>query len=387
MPWADGCGGRRRADQCDPGGGACDRARRRELVHHAPTPVRDRLEGVTGVDLSRVAERAVARPPATPRRRPGTPGYWRARAVLDAPLSAPYDLFVALAHEPPPFCHARSGSCASLSLRTQARAVAVEHAARERDGPRPSRRAAVLSCMGLAAADRRAHQVKLSDSRFTQQWTRRLWEVESEVVYPPVDRRFRSCRRRPRILSVGRFAATPVFSSRKQWCSPSGGSPAPRAAGTTSPRAASGCSRTPRLRAGPDRGGGRDRPSARQRVARTRSAVSTRDPASSRTPLGSTTTRRPAPGSASTFGADDRRGDGRGQRAGSHPQGGPARDRRSTASAAFLDRLEEARGLHPGPHSRRGPPRSHGGGRRLRAARFRHEVFHQDVLARVQPLL
>ena len=80
-----------------------------ELVHHAPTPVRDRLESVTGVDLSRVAERAVARLPTTPRRRPGTPGYWRARAVLDAPLSAPYDLFVALAHEPPPFCHARVG--------------------------------------------------------------------------------------------------------------------------------------------------------------------------------------------------------------------------------------------------------------------------------------
>ncbi len=214
FPWLTGAaGGAERTSAILAGALASEHAV--ELVHHAATPVRDRLEGVTGVDLSRVAERAVGRPPAVPRRRPGAPGYWHARAALDAPLSAPYDLFVALVHEPPPFCHARVGLLRVLFPFVPKRAQwpwntpptgalgRLRHAAR-------------LSYYGWGWRRRMAgYQVKLANSRFTQQWTRRLWDVDSEVVYPPVDCRFEVVPKTPTILSVGRFAATPVIKQQE----------------------------------------------------------------------------------------------------------------------------------------------------------------------------
>ena len=185
-----------------------------QLVHHAPQPVIEGLSEFTGVDLRHVSERIVRRPvPARTIRREGAPGYWRELAARDAALSEPYDLFVALVHKPPPFCHARVGVLRvlfPLSSRDREwpwRAVPVGATARVRHVAR-------VAYHGWGWRRRfGGYQVKLANSRFTRDWTRRRWGVDCEVVYPPVDGRFDDAPKTDTILSVGRFA---VEGHRKQ---------------------------------------------------------------------------------------------------------------------------------------------------------------------------
>jgi glycosyltransferase involved in cell wall biosynthesis len=186
-----------------------------ELVHHAPDPVRARLVEATGVDLTGVTERRVPQVAAHPARRTGTPGYWRAVAALDAPLSAPYDLFVALVHQPPPFCHARVGLLRVLFPFVPKRAQ-WPWSATPTGGAARLRHAAHLLYHGWGWRRRMGgYQVKVANSRFTRDWTRRLWEIECDVLYPPVDGRFDVTPKSPTILSVGRFAATPVLKEQE----------------------------------------------------------------------------------------------------------------------------------------------------------------------------
>ncbi|MDQ1717796.1 MAG: hypothetical protein QOE89_1749 [Pseudonocardiales bacterium] len=63
-----------------------------------------------------------------------------------------------------------------------------------------------------------SYDVVLANSAYTQDWIRRLWGVESEVLFPPieVERIVASPTREQRILSVGRFFAPGYGHSKRQ---------------------------------------------------------------------------------------------------------------------------------------------------------------------------
>lgn len=56
----------------------------------------------------------------------------------------------------------------------------------------------------------------VANSMFTQTWIRRYWDVESELLHPPVTAKRRSETKDPIILSVGRFFAEDAGHSKKQ---------------------------------------------------------------------------------------------------------------------------------------------------------------------------
>lgn len=51
-----------------------------------------------------------------------------------------------------------------------------------------------------------SYHLKLANSQFTREWTKRRWDVDSEVVYPPLGICFTKRQKANMILSVGRFA-------------------------------------------------------------------------------------------------------------------------------------------------------------------------------------
>lgn len=179
-----------------------------ELVHHAPTPVVDRLAEATGIDLRDVSERAAPRSATSPVHPAEAPGDWRELAALDAPLSAPYDLFVAFVHDVPPFCHARVGVLRVLFPFTS-KSQHWPWRATSRGAAARLRHAARLAYHEWGWRRRMGgYQVKLANSEFTRDWTRRRWGVGCDVVYPPVDGVFAAAPKTDTILSVGRFAVT-----------------------------------------------------------------------------------------------------------------------------------------------------------------------------------
>jgi len=72
----------------------------------------------------------------------------------------------------------------------------------------------------------RTYDIICANSRYTQNWIRNYWNVESEVLYPPVDMDFfRTFVKKNYILSVGRFFAgshnkkhIPMIRAFKQLC-------------------------------------------------------------------------------------------------------------------------------------------------------------------------
>jgi glycosyltransferase involved in cell wall biosynthesis len=164
-----------------------------EIVHHSEGANGlsiPRLEVFSGMTLDGVTLRYVERDWAR----------WH-----PAQLSGAYDLFVNMTHVTPVpgratvnvlrvlFPQERRITGARGRRRLLAVRRAIEHA-RWRRWPR-------------------TYQLIIANSRFTQEWTRRRWGVESQVLHSPVDARrdVDGASRAPLILSVGRF-----FPSKKQ---------------------------------------------------------------------------------------------------------------------------------------------------------------------------
>lgn len=176
-----------------------------EIVHHIEGLTAEKMAAASGADLSRVRTRFVARDfEPTPYRANPLERY-RAARDWHAALSSPYDLFVATLHDQPPFCHAARG--ALIVLFPTATAPHLSELPGELRGRNPLRRWAERGFQRLVWRRRMAgYQVATSISDFSRRWTLRRWGVGSEVVYPPVDTRFRAAPKGPLILSVGRFA-------------------------------------------------------------------------------------------------------------------------------------------------------------------------------------
>jgi glycosyltransferase involved in cell wall biosynthesis len=181
------------------------------LLHHEPWLTREHFTQRFATDLSRVELRYLL-PEANLRNL--SPWPWRryrqARAWY-AELSAPYDLFVHFTHgeDPVPFCHAPTGVLVVLFPLSQRPRLWPSYRK-----PGSAWPAGLKEWFGRRYHewewDRRMHsyRVKTSISRFTQEWTRRWWGIESELFYPPVETAFQTGPKEPRILSVSRF--TPV---------------------------------------------------------------------------------------------------------------------------------------------------------------------------------
>lgn len=53
----------------------------------------------------------------------------------------------------------------------------------------------------------KSYQSRISISQFTQLWTKRRWDIDTDIIYPPSDIDFQQAEKANLILSVGRFAS------------------------------------------------------------------------------------------------------------------------------------------------------------------------------------
>ncbi|MDP9227360.1 MAG: glycosyltransferase family 4 protein, partial [Actinomycetota bacterium] len=173
-----------------------------EILHHGRNTTIDGLAAFSGTDLRGVRLRKV-RPVShvggdshNPLRR------FREARYAGRELSAPYDLFITFTHDPPPFCHAPRGI-----LVVEFPMFTPFHLIRSR------------SHGGLWDVGRRAYSLvewksrlagydlKIAISQYTRHWARRMWGIDTAIVYPPTPVPPSVHEKESLILSIGRFAS------------------------------------------------------------------------------------------------------------------------------------------------------------------------------------
>ena len=175
-----------------------------DLFHRIPSLTADKLAANSGTSLRGVELHYVGdEKPATLSRRNPVSNYRESRKAF-ARLSESYDIFIAIVHGVPPFCHAARGALIVLFPAPTAPYVkplggvdvkpAVKHPGR------------YLYQSWAWARRMESYQVKTAISDFSRTWTKKLWGIDCQIVYPPVDTDFRRQEKRKTILSVGRFA-------------------------------------------------------------------------------------------------------------------------------------------------------------------------------------
>jgi len=186
-----------------------------DLFHRIPSLTAEKLAQNSGTDLKGVKLHYVAKdesPPQLSRRNPLS--HYKGSRSFQAFLSETYDLFIAIVHGVPPFCHADRGALIVLFPTPTA-------PYREPDGGlsltlalrRPGR---YLYQNWAWARRMESYQLKTAISDFSRRWTQRRWRVDCQVVYPPVDTHFRRVEKEKIILSVGRFAIEGEGHTKKQ---------------------------------------------------------------------------------------------------------------------------------------------------------------------------
>ena len=185
-----------------------------DILHHIDGLSADKLADTFGVKLDGVRLRYV--PPdydpkpyfRDPRRR-----YEAARA-WHAGLSEGYDLFIAIVHGVPPFCHAARGALIVLfpfdaAAHIQPRGEILAKSALRRR---------VETAYQKWEWKRRmsGYQLKTAISEFSREWARRRWDIDCRVIYPPVEGGFRRAEKSDTVLSVGRFALEGEGHTKRQ---------------------------------------------------------------------------------------------------------------------------------------------------------------------------
>jgi len=175
-----------------------------DLFHRIPSLTAQQLAANSGTDLQGVELHYVGdeKQSGLSRRNPVS-NYRESRKAL-ARMSESYDIFVAIVHGVPPFCHATRGALIVLFPAPTAPYVkplggvdlkpAVRHPGR------------YLYQSWAWARRMETYQVKTAISDFSRTWTKKLWGIDCQIVYPPVDTDFSPQEKRKTILSVGRFA-------------------------------------------------------------------------------------------------------------------------------------------------------------------------------------
>jgi L-malate glycosyltransferase len=186
-----------------------------DLFHRIPSLTVEKLAENSGTQLNGVRLRYVAEdnePPQLSRRNPFS--HYRQSRNINATLSESYDVFIAIVHGVPPFCHAAKGALIVLFPAPTAPYIeprgglSVKLALRH-----PGR---CLYQNWEWARRMNSYQLKTAISEFSRRWTQKRWRVNSQVVYPPVDTNFRSVEKEKIILSVGRFAIEGEGHTKKQ---------------------------------------------------------------------------------------------------------------------------------------------------------------------------
>ena len=197
-------------------GEALARQHRVEIVHHRPELTKSLLATTYSLNLDRLRLRQIPYDSAhRPKRRRGWRGYCGLKS-WHADLSKPYDIFINFTHGVPPFCHAKHGVLAVLFPIFQPFDVWpwVEVAPRL---PSLLPKRLQRSYFEHNWQKRlRSYQTKLAISHFAKSWTRRRWQVDAEVLYPPVETHFTETEKTDLILSVGRFTAAAIRKNQKE---------------------------------------------------------------------------------------------------------------------------------------------------------------------------
>ena len=172
------------------------------LVHHHPGLTADTLAERFGVDVGRVRLRYE---PVVRGQTWGPPGRkpWHLRHDLrewKAGFSRGFDRFVGIVHGVPPHCHAPAGALLVLFPVFDRRTQWPFAGGGLRGLPRR------LLHRALWADRLRSYTTAVSISRYTEDWTRRLWNLPTTVVYPPLPDAPVPAAKRDLIAAVGRFA-------------------------------------------------------------------------------------------------------------------------------------------------------------------------------------
>jgi glycosyltransferase involved in cell wall biosynthesis len=182
-----------------------------ELVHHRRALTMAQLEEFSGRDLSAVRLRYVEH---TEHQFGDSHNPWsryREARMWHASLSKPYELFIGSIHNVPPFCHAPIGVLMILFPLYF----------------RPYAKSGIQDNSLWRALSRGYHkwewkrrmetyQMKTAISEFTRTWTRRLWDIDCQVIHPPAASPASAGDKQNVILSVGRFAVEGEGHGKKQ---------------------------------------------------------------------------------------------------------------------------------------------------------------------------
>jgi len=185
-----------------------------DLFHRIPSLNLEEFAQTSGTNLSGVRLRFVESngiPPQVSRN--PRQHYQHSREWL-AELSDSYDLFVAIVHGVPPFCHAKKGALIVLFPTPTAPYVKPQGGVATTEAFRNPASWLYQQWEWRKRMD--SYQVKTAISDFSQRWARRRWGIDCEVVHPPVNTRFQVSEKTQKILSVGRFAIKTDGHSKNQ---------------------------------------------------------------------------------------------------------------------------------------------------------------------------
>ena len=186
-----------------------------DLLHHIPSLLAEHLAETSGTDLKNVTLRYVERNRnLTQFSRRNPLQHYLASRRLHATLSEPYDVFIAVVHGVPPFCHAASGALIVLFPIATAPYVNPQGGTLMKSALRHPARWLYQNWEWKRRMA--SYQLKTAISDFSRGWTLRRWRVNCRVVYPPVDTHFRDVEKERIILSVGRFAIESEGHTKKQ---------------------------------------------------------------------------------------------------------------------------------------------------------------------------
>jgi glycosyltransferase involved in cell wall biosynthesis len=172
-----------------------------DLIHHRPPLTRQRIEMFSSDDFGRVTFRYVPREPEVQSSGSLVHRFQQAREWHKA-VSDGYDLFVNCTHWLPCFSHARK----AVLLVLFPFFIRPEQTAEIQKLPQ-WKRLRHRAYHGFEWRRRLAtYERRCTISEFSRDWTRRRWNLDSEIVYPPVDTESAPITKDPLILSVGRFS-------------------------------------------------------------------------------------------------------------------------------------------------------------------------------------
>jgi L-malate glycosyltransferase len=180
-----------------------------EIVHHNPSLAIEQLRETSGLKLPGVRLRYVVREqrpdPSSPSGLQHLPRRCVAERRWHATLSRPYDVFINTTHGIPPFCHARTGVLLTLFPMQDRHTMWPWCDDADASSLTVKRRVRRACFEALWRSRFNSYRHKLSISRYTQAWVKKWWNVDTSVLYPPVDTSFERRPKSPAVLSVGRF--------------------------------------------------------------------------------------------------------------------------------------------------------------------------------------